>query len=183
MSRPAIQGVIVCCGLTLGFLMTASSPFSPAALQSIGVLHAEDGAGNQMATGNAHITISTTPTILEQFSFNAIKHGDGRVTGQWQAFRESTGIEEAHGSVTCMGIDGNTARIGGVITYTNPVDGHPVGTILIWTVVDNGEGANDPPDLTSQLIIVNEAQRDFHCTAGFIQPLFPTNQGNIQVHD
>jgi len=46
----------------------------------------------------------------------------------------------------------------------------------IFKVVDNGEGANDPPDGG-----VNRANAFLHCTAGLPRPTAPSIRGNVQV--
>jgi len=44
----------------------------------------------------------------------------------------------------------------------------------IFTVVDNGEGANDPPDEGSALRGVNRANAFLHCTVGLPRPTAPS---------
>jgi len=87
------------------------------------------------------------------FAFAAKKWADGSVTGQWTRhlhcgpFEQSGCGGKSHGVVTCMTVIGNTAYLGGYATsgrFSEPPN-NEVG----WFVVDNGEGANDPPDIMS----------------------------------
>ena len=113
-------------------------------------------------------------------SFSAIRHRDGRVTGQFQIFSEQEPGVRVHGILTCLGIDGNLARLGGVITRSSPPG---FESLAFWRVVDNGEGRHAPPDLSSDLAAFAppELVEEF-CAVGFdFPPLVPSPQGNIQV--
>jgi hypothetical protein len=83
--------------------------------------------------------------------------------------------------VDCFGITGNRARVGGTVTQSTHQD-IPTGDHVIWTVVDNGEGANAPPDQTSDLFFAPAFIRDRHCVTGINLPQETNTQGNIQVH-
>ncbi|MBI4501249.1 MAG: hypothetical protein HY700_08820 [Gemmatimonadetes bacterium] len=132
------------------------------------------------ATGDAHILIFGD-TVAERFSFSAIRHTTGLADGQFELFSEQDGGLRVHGSVTCVSVAGNQARIGGVVDQsTNPVF---VGRGVLWTVVDMGEGAGAPPDLTSDFFLASPAQVNFHCAVGFFLPLIPVQYGNLQVHE
>jgi hypothetical protein len=141
-----------------------------------------DAVGNSgpSATGNAHILIfgGTTP---EHFQFSAITHADGSVSGEFQLFTDQAGGIRIHGPVTCLGVSGNVARIGGVITESS--DPSFAGAPVLWEVVDNGEGANASPDQTSDFIAVGSpGVVAFFCATGFPLQMFDELQGNIQVH-
>jgi hypothetical protein len=85
------------------------------------------------------------------------------------------------GSIVCARADGatGTARLAAhVERSTTPLA--PVGSFLVWTVVDNGEGAL-AVDLASELVpIVDPAVVRGHCSAGLL-PLTAAQGGNIQV--
>jgi len=51
----------------------------------------------------------------------------------------------------------------------------------IFTVVDNGEGANDPPDEEAPCVGFNRANAFLHCTVGLPRPTAPSIRGNVQV--
>jgi hypothetical protein len=175
----AIQAVVVGCVVAVTGRGTGSTTRSSATAPAASAVSQVDGRSS--ATGNGHIMISDR-AVLERFSFSATKLPNGNIAGQWQVFKENDERLVVHGSTVCLGIDGKSARIGGEVTQTSDPVVDPVGTPVIWTVVDNGEGANDPPDQTSELIKVNSAQRAFHCATGFILPLFSEQHGNVQVH-
>ena len=136
------------------------------------------------ATGDAHILIfnGTTP---ERFEFSAVVTGAGLVAGEFQLFTEQAGGISIQGPVTCLGISGNLARIGGVITESSlPAF---VGRPVLWEVVDNGEGVNAPPDQTSDFAAVQspDVVATF-CATGSGSLPFPLQlmdvlRGNIQV--
>lgn len=89
-------------------------------------------------------------------------------------------ILRAHVAIVCFTIAGNVARIGGIIERQEggaPLPDDPQGFI---TVVDNGEGADDPPDLASPPAVA-PGSAFLHCTTGLDRPLFPVEHGNIQV--
>lgn len=118
--------------------------------------------------------------------FRAVRFTDGSVRGQIEYKQYELGESlEFHGPVTCIGVyDGGTrAKFGGPITRSNypPI---PVGTFMWFTVVDNGEGANAPPDRSSILGIGDEqANEDFCASDAPPNPRFSADvtSGNIQV--
>ena len=140
-----------------------------------------DGGGRvvQSATGAGHFTIGGE---LRTFAFTAQKHADGSVTGQYQLINRASDAR-VHGEVTCLSVVGNRAWIGGV--QKNGSEGFPEGLENGFRVVDNGEGANDPPDQLS-LMFVNAPPgfAQAYCNARpAAPPLFPIEGGNIQVRD
>jgi hypothetical protein len=90
------------------------------------------------------------------------------------------------GDVLCMTIVGNRARIAALFTSFRrnnvelPIP--PTLNNLVWTVEDNGEGANDPRDRASIIFQTSTAGGQFHCAVGFGLPLEPNNNGTIQVN-
>jgi hypothetical protein len=134
----------------------------------------------QQVTGAAHIKL-TGYDIDEMFTQSAIRHADGSVSGEFELRSEQEGGQRIHGTVTCFTVIGNTARIAGIIDRTT-IPGLPTGLYWAWTVVDNGQGANDPPDQTSDfnLRVASGAAR--HCATGTtVGPLIPVLSGNLQV--
>jgi hypothetical protein len=107
----------------------------------------------QSVSGHIERDFTELGVPVEKFSFHAHYLGNGVVEGRWQlrdVFADGS-REVASGSVTCFTVedDGRTARIGGITERaTNPAN---VGGDAFWTVVDNGEGANAPPDQATDL--------------------------------
>ena len=139
--------------------------------------------GNQSATGHGNLTVGGE---LRTFSFNAIRHPDGEVTGQFQLKSRATDVI-IHGEINCLLIvprpGGGAAFIGGEVTHTQ---GDPVGFVpgrpVMFTAVDNGEGSNARiPDMLSLLFATTPANLERQCTVGLGLGAGPVENGNIQV--
>lgn len=164
------------------------------------------GAPIQSASGSGHFKgFFINPDVFpgrilgRTFAFTAKKWADGSVTGQWERkrkFPQATDNLTSHGVVTCMTIVGNTAYLGGYATsglYSDPdapgcTDdnfGYGCGNEVGWFVVDNGQGANDPPDgMSGQWVEFGPGFADDFCETQ--KPLpggpFPVEAGNINVN-
>lgn len=100
-------------------------------------------------------------------AFNAVRHADGRVSGQIEYQQSALGdFFRFHGPVTCIGVydDGTRAKFGGLITRSDDPT-IPVGLYMWFTVVDNGNGAGSPPDRSSILGIGDEAANEAFCAS------------------
>ena len=131
--------------------------------------------GNPSASGHANLTINGG---LQTDSFSAIQHRNGSVGGQMTLDSRAQDVI-IQGDVTCLVINGNEAIIGGTITHVTPNSDpswfYLVGQPFVLRVVDNGEGANDPVDLVSDVSILD-------CSSGPFLALLPTEAGNINVN-
>lgn len=138
----------------------------------------------QRVTGHATILLPSFGNAEEKYSSNAIRHADGTVSGQFELKSAQDGGLRIHGDVVCFTIVGNRARIAGRVDQSNTTL-VPEGTYVVWTVVDNGEGAKDPPDQTSDFFgPFSEAAATAHCAIGFnLAPFLPVLHGNLQVHE
>ena len=138
----------------------------------------------QRVTGHATILLPSFGNAEEKYSSSAIRHADGTVSGQFELKSAQDGGLRIHGDVVCFTIVGNTARIAGRVEQSNTTL-VPEGTYVIWTVIDNGEGAKDPPDMTSDFFgPFNAAVAAAHCAVGFnLAPFLPVLDGNLQVHE
>jgi hypothetical protein len=118
-----------------------------------------------------------------RYSLSAIRHRDGSVSGEVEEHAETAAgvfIRRGHGTVTCFTINGNIARIGGTVDRSS-ASNLPPGTEFFLTVIDNGEGANDPPDMATSPASGSIGVAARHCTNGFDRPIFTIDRGNIQV--
>jgi hypothetical protein len=154
-----------------GFLSTALL----SALLGVLALPSAWATGNPSASGHANLTINGG---LQTYSFNAIQGPNG-VSGQMTLDSRAQNIN-LQGDVTCLVINGNEAIIGGIITHITP-NSDPsffflVGQPFVLRVVDNGEGANDPIDLVSDI------NAPVDCSVGSFLPLLPIEAGNINVN-
>ena len=138
----------------------------------------------QQVTGQATILLPFFQNAEEKYSNSAIRHADGTVSGQFELKSAQDDGLRIHGEIVCFTIVGNTAFLGGRIDQSDsPLA--PEGTYVIWTVFDNGEGQNDPPDQTSDFIgPVDAATAAAHCQFLFsLGPFYPVQSGNLQVHE
>lgn len=124
-------------------------------------------SGNQTVSGHVELDIPNLDfpefNIFEKYSFTAVKHQDGSVTGEFNVYDNYEDYPGhlkivVHGIVTCFTIqpDGKTAWLGGTVTNGDYVfEGVTYtlnnGTDANWIVVDNGEGSNAAPDEASDL--------------------------------
>jgi len=154
-----------------GILLTATSGFAAPG---------NDPEDDQSVTG--HVDVASTVgdvLIVDTYSFAAIGHKDGRVSGQFELHVRYLDVSiRAHGFVECLSVTGNRARIGGRVTQSTFEGGLAVGTQLTWSVTDNGEGGNDPRD-TASMLLGNDAAA--YCALGLPYPEFPLRRGNVQV--
>jgi hypothetical protein len=140
------------------------------------------GARQQRVTGSATITLPMDGSPLEHYSVSALRHADGRVSGQFEEFSEQEGGQRIHASVVCFTVVGNTARLAARLEKSN-VDFGPLGSYVIWSVIDNGEGTSTSADQTTDIFFGGtRAQAEFHCNVGFnLAPFFSSMRGNLQV--
>jgi hypothetical protein len=144
------------------------------------------GATAASAGGASHLTLHDVFGLqtleLKSFTFEAKLGTDGSVTGHYDYRDVEDGVPfDASGPVTCLVVHGNHAWLGGTITASN--DPTYVGQYSWFQVLDNGEGANAPSDITTLLgasDVPGTAQA--YCDAA-PNPRFPwpVQDGNIQV--
>ncbi len=100
------------------------------------------------ATGSGQIHVSGE---YRTFTFSAQTDNNNVTTGVTQGFNRGLPFSW-QGSINCLDVEGNIATMSGFVTYANPDPGPggiTVGTPLVFQVIDNGEGHNDPADLIS----------------------------------
>ena len=138
---------------------------------------------HQSATGHVDIGPSSSPLVIEKYSFAAILQPTGRVAGQFEFdFILDGASARVHGSVDCVTVVGNRARIGGTVRHSSSEDVFAVGSHFIWNVTDNGEGAKDRRDTASPLLgLPPEIPPTDFCLAGGFAAEFPLRRGNVQV--
>ena len=139
----------------------------------------------QSASGHGNL-----PTVnggLRTFSFTALRHGDGEVTGEFELKNHELG-GRMHGSITCFLAfprPEDPARgalfAAGVVTESD--EAFPVGTPVIFNAFDNGEGANALyPDYLSLMVATTPQDVERQCRSGIrISAVFPIEGGNIQI--
>lgn len=167
--------------LTVACDGSATSPYSSSrATAPDAVLNASDNGVVASATGSAHRIRGDELWVL---AFTAVKHADGTTTGNARIDRKDLGISW-NLDVTCMAVQGNTAWIAGIIRNAKgPVIRE--GTVSYFYVIDNGEGADAPPDVASAVRINDVAGQDeeFCQLRPLALPPSPIAHGNVQVRE
>jgi hypothetical protein len=108
-------------------------------------------AGNSSATGGG---TAEEAGGLSTFVFNAVKKGDGTVTGHLVYQVRGLPITFMM-ALDCLIVAGNVATMSGVVTHVSEeIPGFIfVGQEGVFQVVDNGQGADAAPDLYSDLFL------------------------------
>lgn len=106
------------------------------------------------ATGSGHFVQANGE--LRKFTFSAVRHADGGVSGQYQLVA-GNGDLVAHGSVDCLTTAGNEAWIGGPLERNNV--GAPFDSGW-FRVADNGDGGSGVADGISLLVVAVDPTGD-----------------------
>jgi hypothetical protein len=150
-------------------------------------------AGNgivESVTGSTRMTVPLSvfnPDLegdaeMRTLSYNALRHGNGNVSGQYQYYVAVQGdADTVHGSVICFKVEGNRAWIGATVDHTS--DPTIVGLFSWWQVEDNGQGAQAQPDRTTFLGFGTLAETIDYCEGPDPNFIFDIDHGNIQVRD
>ena len=138
---------------TVGFAMLsaiaalacdAAEPVSPSLAAAAGATPVISGSGH-------HVRADATGEELTTFSFTAVRHADGTVSGHYQYDFRLRGFA-IHGKVTCVSTSGNQAWVGGTVDKVitdNPAFESLLGLEMWWRSIDNGEDASASPDMTT----------------------------------
>jgi hypothetical protein len=122
-----------------------------------------------------------TPTPLGSFPSHIHANAKGNALegkGHFFARFDTPLAADVSGTVLCVDAIGNEAiYLGRIDKSTTPAA--PVGTLIWRKIVDNGEGASDPPDETGVVL----ASGPFCPPATSPIPTSPVDQGNFTVHD
>ena len=89
---------------------------------------------------------------------------------------------DVRGTTTCMKVDGNKARLGGIITRSD-FSGLPVGTPMTWSITDNGTArerwATRKCDTASSLYAGIDPAA--YCALGLAFPEEPVYFGDLTI--
>ena len=157
---------------------TSETPTLPATQHRVAA--ASEGPVIGSASGGGHWI--TPDGLRRRLAFSVRRHADGTVDGEWQLVAGATIM---HGSLTCLSIDGSTARVGGVVERSL-FSLFLVGTDVAWYVVDDGEGQG-ADDATSNLRAFRNSApgtaQAFCDTGAAPTPVTPDaiSFGNVQV--
>ncbi|HUP21302.1 MAG TPA: hypothetical protein VM778_15295 [Gemmatimonadota bacterium] len=194
--------------LSLGVALTVALAFacdsdSPAGAPTGSVdLALSGGPVIESASGGYHFT--TDPRFFgvpvdNRLTFSAQRHADGSLSGRFNYEQGVLGERFIfRGRVTCFEIydtpvlqdwpdipamTGNRAKWGGVVEFSNDPT-LPAGVFTWFQSIDNGEGANAPPDLSTISGFGDEAANEAFCNVATVpNPNFGPHpvEGNIQV--
>ncbi|HEY2851815.1 MAG TPA: hypothetical protein VGJ18_03165 [Gemmatimonadaceae bacterium] len=143
---------------------------------------AEDAGSGAQVTGDITVDLPGFNNALERYSVSAVRHHDGSVSGELEETSQQQGGQRIHARVYCVTITGNTARLAARLDQSNVPFG-PVGSFVVWSVIDNGEGKSAPDQSTDLFFGGNEDNAKFHCATGFnLAPYFNSIRGNLTVH-
>ena len=118
---------------------------------------------------------------VQPFTWNVQVHGDGSVHGRFNYTQVRDGVElSARGLLTCAVITGNQVWVGGIIEDSSRAS--LVGLDMWFQAQDNGEGANDPPDMSSTLGAGGPGTAQQYCDDHpVVRFPFLVESGNLQV--
>ena len=118
---------------------------------------------------------------VHPFTWNVQVHEDGKVHGRFNYTQVRDGVElSAKGSLTCAVIIGNQVWVGGIIEDSSRAS--LVGLDMWFQAQDNGEGANDPPDMSSTLGAGGPGTAQQYCDDHpVVRFPFLVERGNLQV--
>lgn len=137
------------------------------------------------ATGGADWVLEVFGfTIPQTLGFSATKFADGTVRGHINYHQIFLGERlRFNATVTCMSVyGGNRVKYGGEIVLSNDPT-IPPGTFIWFQGIDNGEGADSPPDQSTGSGFGTEAENEAFCNSEDPpNPIFLADvNGNIQV--
>jgi hypothetical protein len=136
---------------------------------AIPVAGAQAGSPRDRATGGGQTAVSMQGAG-NTIAFTAQNSGSGdAATGQVQYIQRVDGQDKLHGTVTCLRVSGNTAKISGTAR-----DG---GAFQLY-VVDNGEGASAGNDM-----IMFQRADSASCDFNPGNEVPELARGNAQVYD
>ena len=141
-------------------------------------------APTHSVTGGGTVVYDTDPGYevgsRESYGISARQRPDGSVEGMIEMHWPAPYDLKAHGTVTCLNVEGNQAWIGFAISRTDQPDAFPVGSQWVFFVTDNGAGKNSAPDQVSYFFRVADAAL---CStlSGPINTQFDWTNGNLTV--
>jgi hypothetical protein len=140
-----------------------------------------EGPDTEFAGGHGNILVQGKKEIPQDISFSF--HGRQNklmvVKGEFEMHDQLNGLR-IHGAVTCLRVLGNRATLGGVIDQSTDKQ-LPVGALVVWETVDNGEGtAGEVPDQLSRPALAGKLPKE-GCQSIAVKGHPTIVGGNIQV--
>lgn len=140
------------------------------------------------AGGGGHFTIPPDEfgsEVGNVLTFNARKDASGHVNGHFNYKQTFQGeLFHFNGRVTCFNVyDGNRAKVGAIIDVSNDPT-IPAGLFIWWSVIDNGQGMDDPLDRSTLIGVGDEEANEAFCNSPALPRFGPwdLDGGNFQVN-
>ena len=166
---------------------TAQAPES--GLRGAGDQPADLSGVSELVTGSGQFVHPVFGSVT--FAFEAVRHGDGRVSGTFFQDQPSLGFTY-EGAVTCFAVDqvNHRAWIGGVVTSSNDPDPvTEVGDDVWFRVLDAGKHSADPDRSTffgfeqpPPGIVTSEEYCQLKIWPDGNARAWPVERGNIVLH-
>jgi hypothetical protein len=146
-----VATLLFCAGILLA--CSAEPTPDPILAPHLNLSQTPANAAGPSASGHANVTLVPSGA-LRTFSFHARVMPDGSVEGEYENHNRQLG-SMSHGDIDCLRFIGtNRAVMSGTIRRIVNNPGGTAGGRAIFTVEDNGEGANDPPDRVSSILLL-----------------------------
>jgi hypothetical protein len=119
--------------------------------------------------------------VIHPFTWSVQIHGDGTVHGSYDYTQVRDGAElSVSGSLHCATVIGDRVWVGGIIEQSSRAS--LVGLDMWFQAQDNGEGAGDPPDMSSTVGAGGPGAAQQYCD-DHPAVMFPflLEKGNLQV--
>ena len=144
---------------------------------------ANDSGVVQSASGGYSFSGTAAGSVFEigPFTWNVQLHEDGTVHGRYNYTQVRDGVQlTVSGYLTCAVIIDNNVWVGGIIEDSSRAS--LIGLDMWFQAEDNGEGANDPPDMSSTIGAGGPGTAQQYCN-NHPAVLFPflVEEGNLQV--
>jgi hypothetical protein len=181
------MGLLVVCSAVVLAGCDSTRPAAPSNDSGAGrVAFYTTGAVATLTGSGHHSRVAGTEEDLTTFSFVAVRHADGSVSGRYQYDFRLRGFS-VRGRVTCVSTNGTQAWVGGTVDQVvtaDPAFESLLGLEMWWRSIDNGEGAATP-DLTTGVgfeIVGNPTTAASWCQdQPEVLPLRVVEHGNIQL--
>jgi hypothetical protein len=139
--------------------------------------------GGHVVTGKGTLWVPEPSNNWINIAFNVVQGPDGQVHGLWHhQFRSRRSRGRIMVEVGCMSVSGNEAWFAGRAVQAG-AEGN-IGRYFGLRVIDNGEGANAPPDEMTRTVWFQydpQVAWDFCSNMPTDSPVWPLDGGNVQV--
>ena len=132
--------------------------------------------------GGAALKVDPTATRMQNwYNFDVVRGTDGRALGYFQFAADFNGVPVVlAGTVVCYTVEGNTARVGGIVTFSN-FAALPPGTAQTWSLTDNAGHTPKVSDTGSTFLGGDATYANAYCASGLPYPEQPFDVGGVSI--